>query len=135
MIWQAVRDPKIAAVARAALSESAEALNKKHGVSLPELQAFSEDLMARFDNPLLGDTVARVGRDPVRKLAPEDRLVGAANTCVEQGVTPRQICRGIAAGLLFTAPSRSRKLKRPRMEESSRPMLRPSIPPRWRWAT
>lgn len=102
-VWEAVRDRHIAAVARAALAESAEALSKKHGVPPDELAAFCDDLMVRFDNTLLGDTVARVGRDPVRKLAFEDRLAGAAFTCLDQGILPEHICRGIAAALLFTA--------------------------------
>ena len=102
-IWQAVRDPKLAATARAALAESAAALSRRHGVSIAELDAFSDDLMRRFDNPELGDTVARVGRDPVRKLAPEDRLAGAASACVDQGVMPEHISAAIAAALLFSA--------------------------------
>ena len=100
-IWQAVRDKGIAGIARNALVESAEALSRKHAVALGELEAFAEDLMTRFDNPLLGDTVVRVGRDPVRKLAPGDRLAGAAVLCVSQGIVPEHICAGIAAALLF----------------------------------
>lgn len=102
-IWQAVRDPALSATARAALAESAAALSRRHGVPIAELEAFSDDLMRRFDNPELGDTVARVGRDPVRKLAPEDRLSGAAAACVEQGVMPEHISAAIAAALLFSA--------------------------------
>ena len=102
-IWQAVRDKAIAEAARAALRESSLALSQKHGVPLAELDLFADDLMARFDNPPLGDTVARVGRDTVRKLAPGDRLIGAATVCLEQGITPRYICASIAAGLLFAA--------------------------------
>ena len=70
---------------------------------MEQLVSFSEDLMARFDNPPLGDTVLRVGRDPVRKLAPGDRLSGAAELCLEQGILPKRICEGIAAALLFIA--------------------------------
>lgn len=103
-IWQAVRDEKVASIARAALEESAAALSRKHGVPGEELAAFSADLMRRFDNPLLGDTVVRVGRDPVRKLSRSDRLAGAAFLCLEQNVNPENICLGIAAALRFEAP-------------------------------
>lgn len=102
-IWQAACDARISKAAQGALMESAEALSRKHGVPLAELTAFSEDLMSRFDNPLLGDTVVRVGRYPVRKLAPGDRLAGAVFLCLEQGVVPDHICAGIAAALMFTA--------------------------------
>jgi mannitol-1-phosphate 5-dehydrogenase len=100
-VWQAVRDPMICGTARGALGESSEALGRKHGVPLEELAAYSDDLMLRFDNPLLGDTVARVGRDPVRKLGRYDRLAGAMFLCLEQGVEPAHICAGVAAALLF----------------------------------
>lgn len=103
-IWQAVRDKGLADTARRALAESALALSFRHSVPLAELTAFSEDLMRRFDNPLLGDTVGRVGRDPVRKLAPNDRLTGAAVLCDREGVRPEHICSGIAAALLFEEP-------------------------------
>jgi mannitol-1-phosphate 5-dehydrogenase len=103
-IWQAVRDERVASAARAALGESAAALARKHGVSLNELSAFSDDLLRRFDNPLLGDTAARVGRDPARKLGRDDRLVGAALLCLDTGVRPAHICRGIAAALRFDEP-------------------------------
>lgn len=102
-VWQAVRDEAVARAARGALSESSEALSRKYGIPAEELTLFSEDLMTRFDNPPLGDTVERVGRDPIRKLAPGDRLSGAAQLCLEQGVMPEHICAGIAAALLFEA--------------------------------
>jgi len=50
---------------------------------------------------MLGDTVARVGRDTARKLAANDRLVGAALLCESLGLKNSAICLGIAAGLLF----------------------------------
>ena len=100
-IWQAVRDSRLAEMARGALAESSKALSIKHGIPLADLAAFSEDLMSRFDNPMLGDTVVRVARDPLRKLAPGDRLVGAARLCLESGIIPDCICAGVAAALLF----------------------------------
>lgn len=102
-IWQSVRDESIAAVARGALNESAQALSRRHGVPLAELNAFSEDLMRRFDNKLLGDTTVRVGRDTMRKLHREDRLTGALLLCQQQGITPEHIAVGIAAALHFNA--------------------------------
>ncbi len=104
-IVQAVEDPELAAVVRGALAESGAALAARHGVDALELRGFADDLMVRLDNPLLGDTVARVGRDPLRKLAPDDRLAGSARLCVEQSIAPRHICRGIAAALCFAEPT------------------------------
>ncbi len=42
-----------------------------------EIECHIEDLLSRFANKALGDTVYRVGRDLKRKLHKEDRLMGA----------------------------------------------------------
>ncbi len=100
-IWEAAKDEEIRAKALAALKESSAALNKEYGVPMEELDAFSADLLVRFENKLLGDTIERVGRDTKRKLSENDRFVGTARLCLAHGITPKNICDGIAAGLTF----------------------------------
>lgn len=103
-VYQAVNDPQINAVVRGALAETGEALIRKHGIRPEEHQAHIEDLLRRFANVALGDQVARVGGDPVRKLGPDDRLIGGAKLALEYGVFPASICRAIAAALRFDPP-------------------------------
>lgn len=103
-IWQACMDPAIKVLVMKALSESSLAMSKEHGEDMTALSCHSEDLLYRFQNPSLGDTVNRVGRDTKRKLSPEDRLVGAAKLCDKNKILPASICLGIAAGFLFEAP-------------------------------
>ena len=43
----------------------------------------------------------RVAREPIRKLGPDDRLVGAARTCEEQHIHPVHLSFAIALGLYF----------------------------------
>lgn len=100
-IWQSATDPSVKLISLQVLLESSQALSKEHGVDITELIAFSEDLLYRYENKLLGDTALRVGRDTIRKLSKEDRLVGAHNLCKKQGVSPVYICLGIAAALCF----------------------------------
>ena len=57
--------------------------------------------MRRFANKALGDTVARVAADPLRKLRPQDRLVGAATLCVRHGIRPTALAKVIAAALRY----------------------------------
>lgn len=104
-VWQAVEDPFIRRVTRGAMSESCLGLSRKHGVPLAELQAHAEDLLRRFHNKALGDQVARVAKDPMRKLGPEDRLIGAARMCLQQGVEPVNLCLACAAALRFDDPN------------------------------
>lgn len=100
-IWEAAKDAEIKLIALRALIESSKALNREYGVPMDELLDFSENLINRFENKLLGDPVERVGRDTQRKLSENDRLVGAAKLCVKHGILPWNICAGIAAGLRF----------------------------------
>jgi len=100
-VYQAVNDPQINSAVRAALAETGEALIKKHGFSPVEHKAHIDDLISRFANVALGDQVARVGGDPLRKLRPEDRLVGGAKLALEYGVFPTNLCKAIAAALHF----------------------------------
>lgn len=100
-IWQAVADEDIQNTARSAMDGSAAALSKEYGVPEEELKEHVRDLLFRFGNKALRDTTVRVGADPVRKLRKDDRLVGAALYCMEQGVDPSMIVCGIAAALKF----------------------------------
>lgn len=100
-IYQAMADPQIETAVRVALAETGEALIKKHGLDPTEHQAHIDDLLARFANVALGDQVARVGGDPMRKLGSEDRLVGGAKLAMEQGIFPAVLCKAIAAALHF----------------------------------
>lgn len=104
-VYQAVNDPQINAAVRAVLAETGEALIKKHGFSPEEHQSHIEDLLSRFANVALGDQISRVGGDPIRKLGPEDRLVGAAKLALEFGIFPRNVCKAIAAALYFDIPT------------------------------
>ena len=103
-IWQVVEAPELRSRVERGLWEAGDALCRKHGFSREEHSCHLAQLLARFANRALGDTVARVGRDPVRKLGPTDRLVGAARLAEEYGSRPEVIAEGIAAAMEFTAP-------------------------------
>lgn len=102
-IWEAAGDFELRYKVLGALIEAAQALSAEYGVDLRSLTDFSFQLLLRFDNKLLGDTVDRVGRDTVRKLARTDRLTGTALLCMKHGVQPLFIREGILAALDFTA--------------------------------
>ena len=104
-IFEAATDGEIKYILTRALLESARALAKRHGAALDDTMQFVEDLMVRFENKLLVDSLDRVGRDPKRKLSATDRLVGAFNLVREQGGIPAHIAVGIAAGYLFDLES------------------------------
>ena len=104
-IWQANADLDIRGTARNALEEISKAMSAEYKVSYSELEVFSYDLILRYDNKLLGDTIERVGKDTKRKLSENDRFVGAIRLCQKHGIEPSHIIRGMAAGLLFCPES------------------------------
>jgi len=99
-IYESIDNADVYAIVLNAMLESAEALAKKYSVSLPDVMRHIQDLLFRFTNRALKDTCARVGADIKRKLAPQDRLIGSATLCMEQGITPAFLCVG-AAGAVY----------------------------------
>jgi mannitol-1-phosphate 5-dehydrogenase len=98
-IYEAIDNDEIYIIVKGAMEESARALSKKYDVSLDAIMVHIKDLLMRFTNKGLQDTCGRVGREPARKLAPKDRLVGSATLAYEMGIIPAYIAIGAAAGL------------------------------------
>jgi mannitol-1-phosphate 5-dehydrogenase len=109
LISEAVRDADILTAVRGVMLECASALIKRWPSEFSEenQRAHVEDLIGRFGNRALGDTVYRVGRDLARKLAPGDRFIGALRLVQESGGDCRPICSAIAAALQFRAADES----------------------------
>lgn len=100
-IWEGISHPAIRYFVRSAMIESGIALSLRYKQPLQPIISHIDDLLFRFNNKALGDTVERVGRDPRRKLAKGDRLLGAYQMCVDQDVDNMHISLGLAAGLLY----------------------------------
>ncbi len=100
-IYEAVGDYDIKYVAYRALTEAAVAVSEENKTDIKDLLGHADNLLYRFRNKALGDTVERVGKDTVRKLGPNDRLVGALKLAEKHGLPCEYICIGIAAGMLF----------------------------------
>lgn len=100
-IYQAVGDYDIKYVALNALCQSAMAVAKENGVEIESLISHAQNLLYRFSNVALGDTVARVGKDTIRKLGSNDRLIGAINLAEKHNVNCEYLCLGVALGMRF----------------------------------
>ncbi len=102
--YEALLDAEIAAAVWGTMRESQRALEKKYSLAGGALGKYIEEMIGRFGNRALGDTVFRLSRDPIRKLAPKDRLIGAALNALAQGVEPVYLVKGIVAALHFDPP-------------------------------
>ena len=98
-IWQSMEDEEIFSCVKDAMYASSKALSLEFGKDYEEVKAYADDLMFRFKNKFLGDTTKRVGRDPERKLAPNDRFLGAIKLCLKHGIDVTPIKRGVMAAL------------------------------------
>jgi mannitol-1-phosphate 5-dehydrogenase len=102
--YEALDDPAIRPVFEEALAESQAGIVAAYAAAATWLKAHADELVHRYANRALGDTIFRLGRDPTRKLAPNDRLVGAARLAENAGVRPKALSWGIAAAYRFDPP-------------------------------
>jgi mannitol-1-phosphate 5-dehydrogenase len=81
--------PFICSIFNETLDETSEALSKKYpeDINMKQQREAWVDVITRFGNPMLQDTVLRVARDPISKLGPDDRIVGSINLCLIQLIT------------------------------------------------
>jgi mannitol-1-phosphate 5-dehydrogenase len=102
-IHEPFADEFVSSVFEKALDETSQALLKRYPEALDphEHRRVRQDVRTRFGNPMVGDTIVRVAKDPIRKLSPEDRLIGSARLCLEQGVFPAEIGRVCGAALCY----------------------------------
>lgn len=95
----AVMDPEIAVAVLNAMDEGRRGLKARYGAEVAGTHDELLDILARFRNAALGDTVARVGRDPRRKLRRSERLIGAARLAAKADVLPVYLTAAAAAAL------------------------------------
>ena len=99
-IHEAMADEAINRSVVGAMLEAQRALQSKYGRTL-HYAGFINEILASFSNSALMDTIARVGRDPIRKLQADDRLIGPAKLAYRYGFTPTYLMQGCAAALNF----------------------------------
>jgi len=100
-IWEGMEDREILEVLDGIIQEIKYAFIKKYKFSTKKIENYFYDLKKRFKNKLLEDTVYRVGREPIRKLGPKDRIIGAINFCLSQKIFPKNICLVASACLCY----------------------------------
>jgi mannitol-1-phosphate 5-dehydrogenase len=104
-IYEALEVPGIYKTVRECMKQSAVALNRAYpkDLTLQDLQNHINNLLFRFQNKSLGDTIFRVGRDLYRKLDKNERLVGPMLLAQKQGTPYNKIKRAFYATLDFKA--------------------------------
>ena len=100
----AIAHPEVLAEVRDVLGETAALLVARHGFDEATHAEYVQRTLARFANPHLPDTPARVGRQPLRKLGRHERFVSPAAELAAAGTMPVALIRAIGAALRFDLP-------------------------------
>ena len=101
-IADAAHDEKILKILDGVYKETATALSKKHGISFDDQWAFTRTSLNKLQDYTIVDFIERNARDPMRKLGPDDRLVGSARLVDSCGIKPENLCIAIAAAIYYT---------------------------------
>jgi mannitol-1-phosphate 5-dehydrogenase len=104
-VWEALEIDSLFKNVRGVMLESAEALLLEYPETFnrESLILHIDDLLSRFKNRALGDTIFRVGRDLLRKLSPDDRIAGAIKLTRKYGVSCEHIENVYRAACSFEA--------------------------------
>jgi mannitol-1-phosphate 5-dehydrogenase len=104
-IHEALEDSEIAGLTRETMLQSADILIGLYPgeFTREQLNAHIDDLLERFQNKALGDTVFRVGCDLYRKLGPDDRVVAPIRAAIRQNKPYNLIFNVLIAAMSFRA--------------------------------
>lgn len=103
-IDQAISDSKIYDLVKAAMTQSGDGLIRRFGFDKDAHYKYIDKIINRFKNPYLKDDVTRVGREPLRKLSADDRLVSPLTTAMSYGLPVDKLVLGIGAALRYNNP-------------------------------
>ncbi len=110
-IYEVLSDDEIYKKTRQTMLQSADILICLYPGEFTRLQIENhiDDLLERFKNKALGDSVYRVGCDLFRKLSPEDRLVMPINAAIKLNKPFNLIFKALVAGISFRATDENGK--------------------------
>lgn len=104
-LYEVLSDNQLKAIVRKTMLQAADILLAKYPdeFTIESLTDHIDDLLRRFQNKALGDTLFRVGCDLQRKLSAEDRLAGAIHLAVELKLPSDLILNALVCGCHFGA--------------------------------
>ncbi len=103
--WECLENPNIRNDVRETMLESARILKALHPeiFEMRDLTDHIDDLLHRFANKALGDTVYRVGCDLPRKLGPEDRMIPVIRFGSRHNLPYQRVLKVLCAAVFFDA--------------------------------
>ena len=105
LVSEAANDEEIEPIMDEIYSEVKTGLVKCGGISEESQDKFQKLSKSKYQDRDIVDPLSRIARDPIRKLGPDDRLIGPAKLCLEAGRKPRGIALATAAALFYEDPN------------------------------
>lgn len=111
-LYEVLEDSSIYDFTRHTMMQAAEVLFKKYPIefSLSDLEKHIDDLLCRFQNKALRDTIFRVGMDLPRKLGADDRFMGIIRMAQALQMPFDLIVKAMCYGFFFQAKDEENKL-------------------------
>ncbi|MBP6102489.1 MAG: mannitol-1-phosphate 5-dehydrogenase, partial [Leptotrichiaceae bacterium] len=98
---ESIMDPEVRAIVVGAMKESGEVLINRYSFVREEHYKYIEKILKRFENKYLKDDVSRVGRQPIRKLGKNERLIKPLLGTIEYNLPNDNLLQGIIYALKF----------------------------------
>ncbi len=100
-IEESIKDEVIYGFVKNAMIESGKGLIAKYNFDEESHYKYIDKIIDRFKNPYLKDDVARVGREPLRKLNENDRLIKPLITARGFNINTDNLLLGVGAALHY----------------------------------
>lgn len=104
-MYEILDDPAVYSFTREVMMQSAEILRRAYPseFTAADLEDHIDDLIHRFRNKSLQDTIFRVGQDLARKLGADDRFMGSIHLAEKFDMPYDLIIKAMSFGLFFRA--------------------------------
>ncbi|QCI17365.1 mannitol-1-phosphate 5-dehydrogenase [Buchnera aphidicola (Aphis helianthi)] len=100
-IYESIKDNDIKNIVQGAMEESGLTLIKKYSFNKKNHFSYITQILHRFQNPLLLDKVERIARNPLQKLAENERLIKPLLIAKKYSFSYHNLIKGIAAALCY----------------------------------
>ena len=110
-IHEAVADSTIRATIEGIMGECSDVIVRKYGIDRAEQSTYCRTILEIFSNSLLGDTIKRVSRDPMRKLSPQLYFSRPISLALQLGHRVHYLATAVAAVLHFRSDNDPQSLQ------------------------
>ncbi|QFQ32719.1 mannitol-1-phosphate 5-dehydrogenase [Buchnera aphidicola (Aphis fabae)] len=100
-IHESIKDQDIINIVKGAMKESGLTLIKKYNFNQKSHFAYIDKILTRFQNPFLLDKIERIARNPLQKLAKDERLIKPLLSAKKYNLSYYNLIKGIAAALYY----------------------------------